>query len=386
MFAQNSVSRRAFVRGATGALGAVALAACSAGPSATEAVSQESGDDASQETPAGAPQDIPGQAEPLQCFDMHGDTIDVVGMAAHLPYAGFTDKFQGSLASTNAQISADRMGDVRWAQGYAIWIPPHEGEDATDLAFIDWYREGVKWFAGQMERFPEQFTQARRLSDIPAILDEGKVAAILTVENAACLDAGIEVVDEFARDGVLIAGVTWNSRNVLGSGNDHVDEGLTDLGKDYVRALEEHRIVVDVSHLNDKGFWDLEKVAERPFVATHSNSRAVCDVLRNLTDDQFRAIAERGGIVGLNFHAGFVHPSDGVYTFDELAAHVEHWLELGGEDAIALGSDRDGANIPTWLADCGSQAHLFRRFADRLGEEVARKIFFDNAERFWKAY
>lgn len=378
MFVQNSFSRRSFVREATGMLGAVALSACSTGPSAQEAMSQE--------TPAEKPQDKPGKAEPLRCFDMHGDTIDALGMTAYPPYTGFSDKFQGTLASSNAQISADRMGDVQWAQCYAIWIPDHEGDEATNLAFIDWYRKGVKWFTGQMEQFPKQFTQARRLSDIPAILDEGKIAAILTVENAACLDAGIEVVDEFAKDGVLIAGVTWNGRNVLGSGNNNVDEGLTDLGKDYVRALEEHGIVVDVSHLNDKGFWDIEKIAEKPFVATHSNSRAVCDVLRNLTDDQFKAIVERGGLVGLNFNAGFVHPGDGAYTFDELSAHVEHWLELGGEDVVALGADRDGSNIPTWLADCGSQAYLFERFADKLGEEVARKLFFGNAERFWKAY
>lgn len=87
--------------------------------------------------------------------------------------------------------------------------------------------------------------------------------------------------------------------------------------------------------------------------------------------------------MGVNFHTAFVHPGDGVYPFDGLSAHVEHWLDLSGVDVVALGSDRDGAIIPTWLADYGSQAYLFACFADRLGEQVARKLFFDNAERFW---
>lgn len=141
---------------------------------------------------------------------------------------------------------------------------------------------------------------------------------------------------------------------------------------------------MDVSHLNDKGFWELEKVATKPYVATHSNSRAVCDHQRNLTDEQFEAICDRGGIVGLNFTDGFVKKGGFVYTFDQLADHVEHWLDLGGEDAVALGSDRDGADIPTWLANCSSQEFLYDGFVNRFGEGVAGKLFYGNAMRFFQ--
>lgn len=127
---------------------------------------------------------------PIDSFDMHADTIDVLGMRSHAPYANFNNKFYGSLADTNAQISANRMGGVRWAQCYAIWIPDAEGDEQADITAIDWYREGVAWLKQQMEERSDAFTQVRRFSDIPSILDEGKVAAILTVENAACLDAG----------------------------------------------------------------------------------------------------------------------------------------------------------------------------------------------------
>ena len=366
-----NISRRTLLAGMAGAIALVGTA-CGAA----------AGDTQGDSSPAGETTD---PRPPVYSFDMHADTIDVLGMSSHAPYANFNNKFSGDLADTNAQISANRMGGVRWAQCYAIWIPDAEGDVQGDIPPIEWYREGVAWFKRQMEEQSDTFAQVRRFSDIPSILDEGKVAAILTVENAACLDAGLEVVDEFERDGVLIAGVTWNYKNVLGSGNEHPDQGLSQLGKEYIAALEEHGIVADVSHLNEKGFWDLDKTATKPYVATHSNARSVCNHLRNLTDEQFGALTARGGVVGLNFHDGFVHEGGYAYTFDELSAHVDHWLSLGGEDHIALGADRDGGDIPTWLADCSAQRALFDRFEERFGQDITRKLFFENALRFYSS-
>ena len=364
-----NISRRSFLAGVAGAI-ALGSAACG-----TTAGNVQQSSSSAEETVGTRPS--------IDSFDLHADTIDVLGMRSHAPYAGFNNKFSGSLADSNAQVSADRMGGVRWAQCYSIWIPDEEGDLQSEISAIEWYREAVAWFKRQMEEQSAAFTQVRRFSDIPSILEEGKVAAILTVENAACLDAGLEVVDEFVRDGVLIAGITWNYKNVLGSGNEHPDQGLTQLGREYLAALEEHGIVADVSHLNEKGFWELEEIATKPYVATHSNARSVCGHLRNLTDEQFGALTARGGVVGLNFNEGFVRDGGYAYTFDELSAHVEHWLSLGGEDHIALGADRDGAEIPTWLADCSAQRALFERFEERFGSDVTRKLFYENALRFF---
>ena len=366
-----NISRRSFLAGVAGAI-ALGSAACG-----TTAGNVQQSSSSAEETVGTRPS--------IDSFDLHADTIDVLGMRSHAPYAGFNNKFSGSLADSNAQVSADRMGGVRWAQCYSIWIPDAEGDLQSEISAIEWYREAVAWFKRQMEEQSAAFTQVRRFSDIPSILEEGKVAAILTVENAACLDAGLEVVDEFERDGVLIAGVTWNYKNVLGSGNEYPDQGLSQLGREYVAALEEHGIVADVSHLNEKGFWELDEIATKPYVATHSNARSVCGHLRNLTDEQFGALTARGGVVGLNFHEGFVHDGGYAYTFDELSAHVDHWLSLGGEDHIALGSDRDGADVPTWLADCSGQQALFERFEERFGLDVTRKLFYENALRFFSS-
>lgn len=155
-----------------------------------------------------------------------------------------------------------------------------------------------------------------------------------------------------------------------------------------MRALEDARIVVDVSHLNDEGFADLLEVARRPFAASHSNARSVCNVPRNLTDDEFRAIRDRRGVVGLNYYRGFIVerecPAAGEATFDELCAHVEHFLDLGGEDTLALGSDYDGSDVPEWLDCCEKVEDFHARMVARFGQAVVDKIFFENAQAFFE--
>lgn len=301
----------------------------------------------------------------IRVFDMHCDTIGPLGMADCEPYLSRLkdDNLTGDLACTNCELSGDRMRVMGWAQCYAIWTP----DDCPSASHHDFYRRGADWFKHQMALHSDMFVQVCDMRDVRTVIDSGKIAAVFTVENAAMVEDGLDVVDEFVEDGVKIAGITWNGKNVLGSGTDST-EGLTALGCDYVRLLEDRGIVVDVSHLNDAGFWDVEHVARKPFIATHSNARAVCKAPRNLTDDQFRAIAERGGLAGLNFYENFVRDGGGAYDFDELAAHVEHWLSLGGEDAIALGADRDGSTVPTWIADCSSQQYLHDRMVQRFGE------------------
>lgn len=324
----------------------------------------------------------PDAGNPISFFDMHCDTIDRLGMGDYPPYSVDPDAFTGTFENNSCEVSVNRMGAMRWAQCYAIWLP----DEDEKISHIDWYRKASAFFKEQMEVCSDVMTQARSFDDVERILDEGKVAAILTVENAACLEAGLEVVDQFAEDGVMIAGFTWNGRNVLGSGND-TKHGLTKLGRSYLAALEEHGIVADVSHLNEEGFWKVEELAKRPYIATHSNSRAVCDVPRNLTDDQFRAIVDRGGLVGLNLHKDFVYPADGAYyDFDRLYAHIEHWLDLGGQDVIAFGTDRDGSDISSWIAHCSSQEYACGLFTERMGEELAHKLFFDNAKAFFERY
>ncbi len=143
---QAKMTRRALLSGALG-IGALANVACAA-------------------TGRGG-LGADGATQAIESFDMHADTIDSLGMVARKPYSGFHNKFSGTMASNNGQVSADRIGDVRWAQCYAVWIPDTEGEEAPDISTIDWYHEAVAWFKDQMEQFSDQFTQARSFADIP---------------------------------------------------------------------------------------------------------------------------------------------------------------------------------------------------------------------------
>ena len=158
---------------------------------------------------------------------------------------------------------------------------------------------------------------------------------MLTVENGSLLGAGLEHVEELRRDGVKMLTLTWNGENALGSGHE-TDHGLTPLGKEAVRALEEAGITVDVSHLNDAGFRDVLDVAQRPFAASHSNSRAICPHRRNLEDWQIREMVMRNCIIGLNYYTPFLRSDGKEADFDDLYRHICRFLELGAENCLAL--------------------------------------------------
>ena len=150
-------------------------------------------------------------------------------------------------------------------------------------------------------------------------------------------------------------------------------------------------MVLDVSHLNDECFDEVVAHATRPFVASHSNSRAVCGVKRNLTDDQFRTIRDAGGIVGLNYCSEFLSndatdKTAADVTFDQLAAHIEHWLDLGGEDVIALGGDWDGATVPAFLSDASKMPEFQNMLSKHFGKTVMQKLCSDNALAFFERY
>jgi len=149
--------------------------------------------------------------------------------------------------------------------------------------------------------------------------------------------------------------------------------------------MEEQGILVDVSHLNDTGFRDVLNLAKKPFVASHSNARAVCSHRRNLTDDQIREMVERRCLIGLNYYDRFLRDG-GNASFQDLLRHTEHFLTLGAEDCLALGSDFDGATLPPWLDSPRKAAELYARFlAQGFSPNLCDKLFFKNALAFFRA-
>ena len=214
-----------------------------------------------------------------------------------------------------------------------------------------------------------------------------RARGVLAAQRGAAQDAreqarGLDRIALAAEAGVKMMTLTWNGPNALGSGHD-TRQGLTRFGREAVREMEAHRMVVDASHLNDRGFSDLVEVATRPFAASHSNARSVCGHRRNLTDAQARTIFEGGGIVGLNYCRDFLREGSGDVTPDAVLRQVDRLLELGGERGLALGSDYDGTDVPSWLDGCERVGTLHELIARHFGREVAERVFYENARDFF---
>lgn len=193
----------------------------------------------------------------------------------------------------------------------------------------------------------------------------GSMYAFISVEGMAALGEDICWLDRYAEFGARMGMLTWNEENALatGAGGDP-SKGLTELGKQTLRRMEERNMIVDVSHLNDGGFRDVLRLAHGPVIASHSNCRALCDVRRNLTDDQLRAIRDTGGIVGVNVYHNFVHAERSKQTVEMLARHAVHMMDVMGVEHVACGFDfceyfGPGNEGARGMEDCSQSGNFF---------------------------
>lgn len=268
---------------------------------------------------------------------------------------------------------------VHWTQLFAIFIPDkYRGQTA-----MDYFEVNRQNFLRQMEKFSDRVQFCRTAGDMEAAWACGKTAAFLTVENGSVLEGDLSRVELLARQGVRCVTLTWNGENEIGSGH-ATSRGLSPFGRAVVPELERQGILVDVSHLNDQGFSDLLEVARKPFLATHSNARAVCSHRRNLTDQQICEMVRRGCLIGLNYYVQFLRDGGIGAGLDDLWRHVEHFLKLGAEHNLALGSDFDGADLPQCLNTPCKAAGLYDYFLCRgLSQAQAEGILFRNAQCFF---
>ncbi|HET7252608.1 MAG TPA: dipeptidase, partial [Xanthobacteraceae bacterium] len=201
----------------------------------------------------------------------------------------------------------------------------------------------------------------RDVDDIQESVDHAALAAVLHLEGAEAIDPDFELLDVLYGAGLRSIGPLWSRPNAFGHGvpflcpsSPDTGPGLTALGKELVGACNRLKILVDLSHLNERGFWDVAAISDAPLVATHSNAHALSPHARNLTDKQLAAIGETGGLVGINFATSFLR-SDGRADADTPAElvvdHLEHVLKYVGEDGVGLGSDFDGARIPAGIGN-----------------------------------
>lgn len=238
----------------------------------------------------------------------------------------------------------------------------------------------------------------RSAADIRHCIDNGILAAILHIEGAEGIDPDLYMLDVLYESGLRSIGPVWSRSNIFGHGvpfrypsSPDTGPGLTDRGLELVKACNRLKIMLDLSHLNEKGFWDVARLSDAPLVATHSNAHAVCPHSRNLTDKQLRAIRESRGMVGVNFATSFIRP-DGTRNDDtpleEMIRHMDHLIEHVGVDSVGLGSDFDGATIPAEIGDVRGLPRLVEAMRRHgYDEATLRKLCYENwinvLERTW---
>lgn len=270
---------------------------------------------------------------------------------------------------------------VNWAQFYAVWIQ----DGYRGPAAMEFFDRCADSFDRQMKRFSDRVSPCRSGADVEAAWAEGKRAAVLTVENGSVLGGKMENLQHLVDRGVKCMTLVWNGKYEIGSGQLEKG-GLTGFGKELIPEMEKAGILVDVSHLNDQGFEDLIGIVKKPFTATHSNARAICSHKRNLTDDMIKEMVSRGCLIGMNYYIDFICDNgEDAKTPDSLYRHIEHFLELGAEDCLALGSDYDGCTLPEFLSTPEKVAEFYGYMLERgLPAETADKVFYKNAIRFLK--
>ena len=326
----------------------------------------------------------------MKVFDLHCDTL------SELRRAEMRDDGQ-TFAHNNGHIDLEKLekGDYM-LQCFAAFVnlaDPTPGADPLVTAL-----EEIDVFKRMMERYSDRIAPVYRPEDIRKNAEAGKISGMLTIEEAGCCKGSLGVLRRLQELGVRMMTLTWNYPNELAAPNANpggplvanTETGLTEQGFAFLEEMEKLHITADVSHLSDKGFWDIANHSTRPFAASHSNCRALSPHNRNLTDEMIRALAEKGGIAGLNYCASFVdadsaHPKLCRSTVERLAKHAAHFKQVGGIEVISLGSDFDGIGGQHELetaADMPLLAEALRR--EGFTEDEVEAIYWRNAYRFFK--
>lgn len=234
------------------------------------------------------------------------------------------------------------------AEFFAIFIPTHDsgaGKGVT-LPPYDYFQFVYKAYLKELEANKDVLAPACNYDDIMANKAAGKVSSVLTVEDGVPLEGKMERLEEFYQKGVRLISFTWNYENSLGFPNSKdpeiMNRGLKQFGLDCIERMNEMGMLVDVSHLSDGGFWDVVKHSKKPFMASHSCCRALCNHTRNLTDEMLHALGEKGGVVGINFASQFLNEGAEYTDIQSVVRHMLHIRDKAGLDALGFGSDFDG--------------------------------------------
>lgn len=351
----------------------------------------------------------------MKIADMHCDTISKIWESRQ---AGSPQQlFQNDL-----HVDIQKMQKAGYLlQNFAMYIDLEKGLDP-----FTYVTELIDLFYDELELNKDHIRMATSYNEILENEKHGRISAIMTIEEGGCCKGELQNLETLYQRGARMMTLTWNYPNELASPNLPADgvvpvsgpdsaqgriesasesiegmagsakrlnqreydntRGLTKKGYAFIERMEELGMIIDVSHLSDAGFWEIAKHTKKPFAASHSNARALCPHARNLTDDMIRVIADRGGVVGLNYYGRFLNAADDSPSgVARMAEHVRHIVNVGGVECIGLGSDFDGICGAMEIQNCAQMHKLAAELERRhfTGSEI-ENVFYKNVMRFYR--
>jgi len=318
----------------------------------------------------------PVEAAPRPVFgfiDAHADTIT----RALLPHNN------ANLFSNNLHVDFKRLSDFNApVQVFVLWC-----SDTYVGNAYEYTNSLLDFFESEVAKHSDIIEIALTPEDLRRNAKNNKISAIISIEGGEALMGKIENVDHFYNRGVRIMSLTWNRENELGYGQaTGSTKGLKPFGEEVLRRMDELGIILDISHINEVGFWDAHSISTRPYMASHSNAYSVTPHNRNLKDAQITAMVDRGGIIGLVLYPLILSQRSSA-NMNDYMAHIRHFIDLGAGANLGLGSDFDGfGTMPDGFTDVSSYKMLAEKIAEVFDEDTSNRIMYGNFYDFFLRY
>ncbi|SHH59451.1 membrane dipeptidase [Caloranaerobacter azorensis DSM 13643] len=309
----------------------------------------------------------------MKLIDLHCDTMSKIIMAEN----------KAELKENDFHVDLEKLIKANsLAQFFALYIDIEKVDD-----YFQYCLKMLDRFYQELEKNNEKIAIARSYQEMVQNESNGKISAFLTIEEGGMLKGKLYNLRNFYRLGVRLITLTWNYPNQIGYPNykrEYMTRGLTPFGREVVREMNRLGMIIDVSHLSDQGFFDVASISTKPFIASHSNARSVRNHPRNLTDEMIKILAEKGGVMGINFCSAFLSDSY-VSKIEDIVMHIKHIRKVGGIDVIAIGSDYDGISCELEICNISKMDKLLYVLEKNgFSSEEIEKIFFKNAKRVIK--
>ncbi|MBO0526397.1 membrane dipeptidase [Clostridium botulinum] len=319
----------------------------------------------------------------MNFIDMHCDTIYALINKKPCSNKNIAISENETLYKNSLSVDIEKLkASNSLAQFFALFIDITETNSPlkTALNMLD-------FFHNELQKYSKCIALAKNYEDINKNLSNNKISAFLTIEEGAALEGTLYNLRNFYRLGVRLITLTWNFPNEIGFPNcrkEFMSKGLTPFGLEVVEEMNKLKMIIDVSHLSDGGFYDVVKYSKSPFVASHSNARTITNHPRNLTDDMIKILSNKGGIMGINFEKTFLGQSE-EGKISEMIAHIRHIKNVGGIDVLCIGSDFDGIETPSEIKSSNEIEKLISALKkDGFHENEIEKILYKNALRVIK--